>query len=214
MSNIRELKNAKILVVLFKDRSDAGKKLAELLRKKLKKVDSVISLLRGGVMVGKEIANYFKIPHLPLPVAKISHPDNPELAIGALCFQKIYWENKDISGTRLQINIAEKKFNSYLKRFSLKKLLYHKIKNKIVVLVDDGIATGATVKAATLFLKSQKPKKLILASPVAPSDFFADQFDQIIILNRDPFLSAISQYYQNFPQVEDKEILQTLQNKK
>jgi putative phosphoribosyl transferase len=199
--------------MLFKDRSCAGKKLASLLQKKLKKVDFVISLLRGGVVVGAEIARRFKIPHLPLPVAKISHPYNPELAIGALCFDKIYWENKNISNVSSQIKLAKEKFNSYLKRFSLKKSFYKKIlpagrqvKNKIVVLVDDGIATGATVKAAGLFLKSQKPKKLILASPVAPTDFYADQFDEIIIFHRDPFLSAISQYYESFPQVEDEEI--------
>jgi len=202
--------------MLFKDRADAGKKLTELLLRNNYLHDGrrediiVVSLLRGGVIVGREIAKKLKTRHLPLPVAKISHPYNPELAIGALCFDKIYWENKNVSDVSSQIKTAEEKFNSYLKRFSLKKSLYKKIKNKVVVLVDDGIATGSTVKAAGLFLKSQKPKKLILASPVAPTDFSADQFDKTIIFHRDLFLSAISQYYQSFPQVEDKKILEIL----
>jgi len=198
------------MFMLFKDRTDAGKKLANLLKKKLRRVDYVISLLRGGVIVGQEIDRKFKASHFFLPVAKISHPFNPELAVGALCFSKIYLENQNISEINFQIKLAKEKFASYLKRFSLKKTLYKKLMNKVVVLVDDGIATGSTVKAAALFLKSQKPKKLILASPVAPTDFHPDLFDQTVIFHRDPFLSAISQYYESFPQVDDDKILRLL----
>lgn len=194
--------------MLFKDRVNAGKKLTNLLKKKFKKIDYVVSLLRGGVIVGKEIADNFKVPHLPLPVAKISHPFNSELAIGALCFDKIYWEN--IPKVFPQIKIAKEKFNSYLKKFSLKKSFYRKIKNKVVILVDDGIATGSTIKAGALFLKSQEPKVLILASPVAPTDFSGDKSEQIVIFHRDFFLSAISQYYESFPQVGDEEIKRLL----
>ncbi len=196
--------------MIFKDRKEAGKKLADLLKKKLKKVDYVVSLLRGGVIVGQEIADNFKVLHLFLPVAKVSHPFNSELAIGALCFDKIYWENENILEVFPQIKIAKEKFCSYLKRFCLKKSDFKKIKNKVVVLVDDGIATGSTVKAAALFLKSQKIKRLILASPVAPTGFNSNKFNQIIIFHRDPFLSAISQYYESFPQVEDEEIKRLL----
>jgi len=196
--------------MIFKDRKEAGKKLTNLLKKKLKKIDYVVSLLRGGVIVGQEIANKFKVPHFFLPVAKISHPFNSELAIGALSFDKIYLENQNIPGINFQIKFAKEKFNSYLKRFSIKKSSYKKLVNKVVILVDDGIATGSTVKAAALFLKSQKIKRLILASPVAPTGFNSNKFNQIIIFHQDPFLSAISQYYESFPQVEDEEIKRLL----
>ncbi len=196
--------------MLFQDRLDAGNQLADRLTD-YKKNSIVISLLRGGVIIGDAIAKKLKIPHLFLAAVKISHPDQPELAIGALCFNKIYLDNQYVSffdkkTTNQQIKNAKIKFSSYLKRFNLKKTSFKTIKNKTVILVDDGIATGATVKAALMLLKSQGPKKIILAVPVAPVDFDDTGFDQIIILRRDQYFSAVSQFYQNFPQIEDGEI--------
>jgi len=196
--------------MLFQDRLDAGNQLADRLTG-YKNNSIVVSLLRGGVIIGDAIAKKLKIPHLFLAAVKISHPDQPELAIGALCFNKIYLDNQYVSffdkkTTNQQIKNAKIKFSSYLKRFNLKKTSFKTIKNKTVILVDDGIATGATVKAALMLLKSQGPKKIILAVPVAPVDFDDPGFDQIIILRRDQYFSAVSQFYQNFPQIEDGEI--------
>ena len=196
--------------MLFQDRLDAGNQLADRLTG-YKNNSIVVSLLRGGVIIGDAIAKKLKIPHLFLAAVKISHPDQPELAIGALCFNKIYLDNQYVSffdkkTTNQQIKNAKIKFSSYLKRFNLKKTSFKTIKNKTVILVDDGIATGATVKAALMLLKSQGPKKIILAVPVAPVDFDDPGFDQIIILRRDQYFSAVSQFYQNFPQIEDEEI--------
>lgn len=204
--------------MVFKDRIDAGKKLAEkianekLIKENLKKI-VVVSLLRGGFIVGYQIAKKLSLPHLPLMAVKISAPHQEELAIGALCFNKIYWEESILNSLNLstntlnhQIKKAKEKFLKYCREFNIKKEQFRSIKNKIVVLTDDGIATGSTVAAAFLFLISKKPEKLILASPVAPSDFKNPGFDQQIILHQDPFLSAVSQYYKNFSQVNDKEI--------
>ncbi|MEK7633609.1 MAG: phosphoribosyltransferase family protein [Patescibacteria group bacterium] len=196
--------------MLFQDRLDAGNQLADRLTD-YKNSSIVVSLLRGGVIVGNAIAKKLNIPHLFLAAVKISHPDQPELAIGSLCFNKIYFDNQYVSffdkkTINQQIKNAKIKFSSYLKKFNLKKLGYKKLKNKTVILVDDGIATGATVKISLIFLKSQGPKKIILAIPVAPVDFDDSEFDQIIILRRDQSFSAVSQFYQNFPQVEDGEV--------
>lgn len=196
--------------MLFQDRLDAGNQLADRLTG-YKNNSIVVSLLRGGVIVGDAIAKKLKIPHLFLAAVKISHPDQSELAIGALCFNKIYLDNQYVSffdkkTTNQQVKNAKIKFSSYLKRFNLKKISFKTIKNKTVILVDDGIATGATVKAALIFLKSQGPKKIILAVPVTPTDFKNPGFDEIIILHCDPSFSAVSQFYQNFPQIEDEEI--------
>jgi len=202
--------------MIFKDRVEAGKKLAKILSKKNLKNAIVVSLLRGGIIVGQEIAKKLKVHHFPLAVAKIPAPQQSELAIGALCFDFTYLESRIVNSLYIdkptikkRVNIAKEKFKSYLKRFNLKKSNY-KLKNKAVILVDDGIATGSTVKTALLFVKSLKPKKIILASPVAPGDFENPGFDDFIILHRDPTFSSVSQFYLDFPQVEDEEIKRLL----
>lgn len=205
--------------MIFKDRRDAGRKLLVRLyedrdiKKGLKKV-VVVSLLRGGVAIGDVIAKGLFCKHIPLVVAKIPAPFNPELAIGALCFDTVYLDkdvlqsiNIDKATIRDQIGIARGKFVSYRKRFNLKQYMYTRnLKEKIVILVDDGIATGSTVKVAALYLKSKKPKSIFLAVPVAPSDFDTRGFDKVFILNKDPHFSAVSKFYERFPQVEDAEV--------
>lgn len=198
--------------MIFKDRQEAGKKLAKILYRKKIKTAVVVSLLRGGAVIGQEISKRLKILHLPLAVAKIPAPFQSELAIGAMCFDFVYLEkriveslNIDKPAIRNQITIAKEKFSSYLKRFNLKKSIYKKLKNKTVVLADDGIATGSTTKAALLFIKNLGPKKVILAIPVAPIDFETLGFNETIILNRDINFSSVSQFYKDFPQVSDEE---------
>ena len=205
--------------MIFKDREEAGEKLSELLKKdrsfiRNKKNAVVVSLLRGGVVVGNIIAKKLKVKHLPLVVTKIPAPYNPELGIGALCFDVTYLENQTISPLSLnhfsiqsQIKIAKNKFDLYCKKFFINKKVYSRqIKNKIIILVDDGIATGSSIKTALLFLKTKKPKKIFLAVPVAPTDFNIKGFDKVFILHRDPYFSSVSQFYQSFPQVEDEGI--------
>ena len=210
--------------MLFKDRGEAGSRLAQLLLKddfiasNLKNA-IVVSLLRGGIIVGDIIAKKLKINHLPLVAVKISAPNNPELAIGALCFQAKYLNKRIVNSLSFdkqtidqQIGFAQEKFASYLKRFHLKKNDYNILKNKIAILTDDGIATGATAKAALLFLRSLKAKAVVLAVPVAPTDFNTTDFDKIFILHQDLFFSAVSQFYQSFPQVEDDEVKKLITN--
>ena len=206
---------------------DAGRKLLVRLyvdrdiKKGLKKV-VVVSLLRGGVVIGDVIAKGLFCKHLPLVVAKIPASFNPELAIGALCFDTVYLE-KDVlrsvninkAAIRNQIEIARKKFTSYLKRFNLKQYMYARnLKGKIVILVDDGIATGSTVKVAFLYLKSKRPRSIILAVPVAPNDFDTRGFDKTFILTKDRYFSAVSKFYERFPQIEDEEVVKTLNVKR
>ncbi|MDH7475970.1 MAG: phosphoribosyltransferase family protein [Microgenomates group bacterium] len=206
--------------MIFKDRIDAGEKLAQLLKtnsyiKRRLKRGVVVSLLRGGAIVGDIITRQLKIPHLFLPTIKISSPENPELAIGALCFNKIYWEKKfpsyfDFYPSKNIINhqlkIAKEKFSLYLKKFKLEESVFNQIVGQNIILVDDGIATGATVKAAFLFLKTKKPSSIVLASPVAPVDFDNPGFDKVFVFHYDQNLAAVSQFYESFLPVEDQEI--------
>lgn len=203
--------------MIFKDRAEAGRKLAEVLAKdkeieKERKNIVVLSLVRGGAMVGCQIAKKLNLAHFPLVVKKIGAPYNEELAIGALCNEEYFLDQElikklDLSKDQVfvQIKKAKEKQKEYLKKFIDKKK-FPSLKNKIVILVDDGVATGASVKVALQYLKKQKVKKVILAVPVAPSDFDSSGFDRSFILHHDPFLSAISQFYYEFGQLKEEEV--------
>jgi len=201
--------------MLFKDRVDAGEKLVPVIKKYFDQKENtvVVSLLRGGVVVGNIIANKLGLNHLPLAVAKIPFPHQPELALGALCFDEIYLEKPLIKSLELeeivvdgQIEKAEEKFNSYCQRFNLTEDSYNKVKDQTVFLVDDGVATGSTAKVAFLFLKSKKAKEIILAVPGGPTDFDENFFDKTIILEKRSSFFSVSQLYEDFQQVEDEEV--------
>jgi len=203
----------------FKDRADAGRQLAHLLEEKLKIHNRsnyvVVSLLRGGVIVGQEISEILSIKHLPLVVTKISAPFESELAIGALCYSTRWLDLQSIkqlgiTDQQLQemVELAQKKFNQYLNQYPLSEPIYQSIKNKTTILTDDGVATGATIRAAYQFLKKQHPKKIILAIPAAPSDFYASEFDRVFILTVSSQYHAVSQFYEDFPQIDNQEIKQ------
>lgn len=213
--------------MIFKDRQEAGQLLAKKIAKDkdLKKHKNnlmVISLLRGGVVIGAQISRKLNIPHYPLIVAKIPAPYNPELALGGLCFKAVYLNKSTINSLNLsknqlhqQILEAKKKQASYLKQFNLpSENDYQKlIKNKTVILTDDGIATGATIKAAFKYVKSQQPKTVILAVPVAPIDFIWKGFDKTFIIQKPVDFSAVSQFYQSFSQIKEEEIKNFLTEK-
>lgn len=212
--------------MIFKDRRDAGRKLLvrlfqdEDIKKNTKKV-VVASLLRGGIAVGDVIARGLAVKHFPLIVSKIPAPHNPELAIGAVCFDIAYLEKSIIESLQLdrpsiqnQIQIAREKFDSYRNRFDIKKTTYTRgLKNKMVILVDDGIATGSTIKAGILFIKTKKAKKVFLAVPIAPVDFTTLGVDKEFILYKDSSFGSVSQFYERFPQIEDEEVKNILNKK-
>lgn len=212
-------------MIIFRDRAEAGEKLVEAIKKDkelISKIDNaaVVSLLRGGIVIGNVLAEKLGIPHYPLVVAKIPapFPHSPELAIGALCVDFVYRDERVLASIHTsrgdiekQIEKAKGKQESYRKRFKLEWLDFNEIiKDKIIFLVDDGIATGSTVRAAALFIKSKKPKKIVLAVPVAPTEFDTSGFDKVFILHLDPYFTAVSQFYHNFPEVKDEEVEEIL----
>lgn len=207
--------------MLFRDREDAARQLLKLIlpagRQAQKNRYVVVSLLRGGIVIGKLIADKLRTIHLPLVVAKIPAPFQEELALGALCFDTVYLEKRVVKSLNLskperanQIEIAKKKFNSYLKRFKIHEKIYDKVRGETAILVDDGIATGSTARAAALYLKLKGAQEVILAVPVAPLDFDTRGFDKVIIVKQELGFSSVSQFYQNFPQIEDAEVRKIL----
>lgn len=206
--------------MIFKDRNAAGKLLAKRLQK-YKNTDSiVIGLTRGGVPVAYEIAQLLKLPLEVLVVRKLGAPDNPEYALGAVAGNGASYIDKLVIA---QLSLDPKKLTSLAQKEIIEiarreKLYYHgskrkDIKDKTVILVDDGIATGATVKAAVLALSKKNPKKIVLAVPVCPSEIIDDinQYvnDFICLKNIEQFHS-VSQYFIDFPQVTDEEVIALL----
>lgn len=204
----------------FENRSDAGKKLVGLLEK-FKGQDIVIyALPRGGVVVGAEVAKVLRSPLDLIITRKIGHPNQSEYAIGAVCENGHSILNKeallDVSKEYLDQEIetqkkeAQRRRNVYLggrKPISCK--------GKTAILVDDGIATGLTMKAAIQELKLHyKPKKIIVAVPVAPKNVVNELKSEGVkvatVNTSSDFLGAIGAYYKDFPQISDKEVIELI----
>jgi len=212
---------------MFQNREEAGKRLAEkILRnediKKLREKKIVLAIPRGGVVVGKILSQALNCPLDVLITRKIGAPGNPELGIGAVGpggIRIIDWDlaervgaDKDylklqIENLKLEIAEREEKF-----RVDKKPL---EVKDKNVILTDDGIATGVTVEAAILYLKSQKAKKIILAVPVAPSQVIKKLkplVSELIVLKTPASFGAVGQFYEEFGQVSDETVIKILRN--
>ena len=208
----------------FKSRTHAGRMLAEkLLKYKGNKDAIILAIPRGGVEVGYEIAKILGVKLDVIVTKKIGMPGDEEFAIGSVAPDKSYSINDRITGV---YNISEKRikelageigkeierrYKAYKGSYSLQNL-----KNKIVILVDDGIATGFTAKAAIGFIKKQKPKKVVLAVPVAPKGMIDEMkkiADEVVCLDASDDFYSISQFYGDFRQRDDKEVKKYLNTK-
>lgn len=203
---------------MFKDRIEAGKLLAIKLKGFLARDKTiVVALTRGGVVVGKEISNLLRLPFDIMVVKKIGALSNPELAIGAVAPNGTFYWNQDLI-TKLRITVKDKKILKDLKEREQRE--HEKIlrgdkefnfKSKTIILVDDGIATGATVLAAQKFLKKENADKIILAVPVISTDTLRDvkkYFDMVITLVVKKDFMAVGQFYESFSQVTNEEVVQ------
>lgn len=196
----------------FKDRNDAGKQLAKKLKKyKDSKNTIVIALPRGGVVNAYEVAHDLNLNLDIIVSKKISSPYNKEYAIGAINADGDVLLNPLEEVDQTYIETQKKEILNKIKEKE-KKLRGNKaplnLKDKTVILIDDGIATGYTVKAAIKYLKKRNVKKIILAVPVCPKDTvkeFSKLVDEFICLYSPLFFGAIGSFYENFQQVSDEE---------
>lgn len=206
---------------MFKDRVDAAQKLCQkLLTFKNDKSFIVVGLTRGGIVTAKIISSFLKIPLHAVVVKKIGAPYSSELAIGALVTLKdAFWNEalcQSLNITKDQKNkLAEQKVKeveTLQKELKIKK--NEKIfKGKNVILVDDGVATGASVMAAYNYLLRSNAKKIILATPMIAYDTLRDiskYFDRIIFIKQIRDFYSVSQFYKNFPQVTNEEVFKLL----
>lgn len=206
--------------MIFKDRSQAGKYLAENL-KYLKGADAVIlAIPRGGVVVGFEVALDLRLPLDVIITKKLGAPMNPELAIGAVTDDGGVYINREIAAMAgADEDYIKEEIKRKLNEAKERKRLYGGNKTaldtagKIVVIVDDGIATGATMLASINALKSKKPKTIIAAVPVAPPDSLQrlqTAADRVTCLYSTPYFQAVGQFYEEFRQTTDREVKEIL----
>jgi putative phosphoribosyl transferase len=213
---------------LFRDRIDAAKQLAENLRwlkaeaKKEKADDEnnsviVLAIPRGGIIVGDIIASELGVKLDVVISRKIGAPLNPELAIGAVMPDGSYFLNEvaDVMNVPQhyidsQTNIELKEIDRRLIDFRGSRDYGNELEGKTAVLVDDGIATGATMLASARWIKEKNNcKKLLIAVPVAPEDILEDLngiADKVIVLYTPEPFGAVGHFYQDFAQVSDQEV--------
>ncbi|GAB4190326.1 MAG: phosphoribosyltransferase [Simkaniaceae bacterium] len=204
----------------YKNRNDAGKQLAELLKNKIRGQPAVVfGLARGGIIIAWEIAKALNIPLGVIMTRKIGAPFNPELAIGAITetgegyFDEKLIRSLDASEEYIQKQVAQEKQEAK-RRLELYPTEDIKVKGCIALIVDDGIATGATMMAAIKSIKEKHPAKVIVAAPVAPPEsveFIKKKADEVICLFISQDFFGVSQFYDEFHQVTDAEIIDLLE---
>lgn len=209
----------------FKDRMQAGQLLAEKLKKYAGKDVIVYAIPRGGVVVAVEIARRIRAPLDLVITKKISHPQNPEYAIAATA------ENGHIIGSQRELmsidkdwleeemeeqrQEAVKRRTKYLHR---RKMMFPE--GKTAIIVDDGVATGLTLRVAIMEIKHRNPAKLIVSVPVvskSTAKILRSEADELIALeipSDDKFLGAVGSYYESFAQVEDEDLIKILNGHK
>ncbi len=213
---------------MFKDRVEAGEKLAEAVER-LGPFENpiVLALPRGGVPIGYRVAKRIGAPLDVIIVRKLGAPFNEEFAIGAL-----------VEGTPERVVLNEEAVyrlgidRDYLDRVVAKErdelhrrqTLYRgeanpleKLEGKTVILVDDGIATGYTMKAALAAIREQKPARIVVAVPVAPADVIPEMrrlADEVVVLQVPEPFWAVGAHYERFDQTSDEEVIELLNEMK
>jgi predicted phosphoribosyltransferase len=208
--------------MMFQDRSAAGRRLAKALAEYKGRNAVVLALPRGGVPVAAEVAAALDAPLDLILVRKIGVPTQPELAMGAVVdgTAPIVVRNEDVielSGTTAEEFKAE--CERQLAEIERRRQLYigerarADVAGQVVIVIDDGIATGATVRAALQAIRNRKPKELVLAVPVAPGDTVENlrpEVDALICLETPESFQAIGYFYRDFRQVSDQEVVAIL----
>jgi len=202
--------------MVFKNREEAGKKLAAKLQDYQKTKNLIIlAIPRGGLVIGKQLSRALSCSLDIIVTKKIGAPGNPELAIGAVGAMGEPVINRELAARvgadekYLQKEIASRQaeVKRRIKEYRGDKSPLN-LKNKIAIITDDGVATGATMEAAVEVIRQQEPKKIIVAIPVIARDSLKKlekKADEVIYLDAPIMFFAVGQFYQEFPQTTDEE---------
>lgn len=199
---------------MFLNRNNAGKKLAKALSVYKAKNPIVLAIPRGGVVVGYEVANALNCEFSVIIARKLGYLRNPEAAFGAiaedgsLILQPLSTKKLGKMEIETVIKIEKAEIERQKKAYRGNKELPDLV-NRVVILVDDGIATGSTLMAAIEMCQKQKPEKLVVAVPVSGEGMkrkLTEKVDEVIILETPCDFRAVSQVYESFEQVSDQEV--------
>lgn len=204
--------------MIFKNRIDAGEKLAKKLESLKNENPIILAIPRGGVVTGDVIAKALGIKLDIIVSRKISFPHNPEVAIGAVMHDGSFFPNSEIiQSTNISKKYISQEIAAELKEIDRRLMKFrgskeYQLSDKTVVLVDDGIATGATVFVAVEWVKKQNPKRVIVAVPVAPKDTVnkLSKIAEVIVLDAPVFFNAVGEFYEEFEQVEDYRVAEIM----
>jgi predicted phosphoribosyltransferase len=207
----------------FANRSEAGRLLAEKLGQYTDRDDVIVlGLARGGVPVAHAVAKFLCVPLDVFIVRKLGVPGFEELAAGAIASGGVRVLNEDVMRTipnaEAAIEAVTSRETAELQR---REQIYREgrpapqLRDKIAILVDDGLATGATMRAAVKALRQSGAAKIVVAVPVGPSDTcreLKEEADETICLRTPEFFQAVGQYYEDFSQTGDKDVRELLNN--
>jgi putative phosphoribosyl transferase len=202
---------------MFQDRTDAGEQLAGLLEREGVEIDVVLAIPRGALPLGRVVADRFDVPLDVVVASKIGAPGRPELAIGAAASDGSVWRNEDIID---HVDASE----AYIDReaeseaaAAREKLARYRgeaqppdLDGRRVVIVDDGVATGATMRACLRQARAAGAELVLAAVPVGPPDSLAElesDADAVYAVERPRQFRAVGAHYRSFPQVSDEEAM-------
>ena len=208
----------------FIGREEAGLLLAQQLPDYRGQKAVVLGIPRGGVIIAQQIASELEADLDIVLSHKLGAPGNPELAIGAVCEDgKLFIDEMISSYVGADESYIEWEKDQQLKQIYRRVQRYREALPKlplvarVVIITDDGVATGATMQAALWAVRQEKPQKIIAALPVGPKESLeklSEDADETICLQAPPYFAALSQFYLHFTQVEDEQLLEILEEEK
>lgn len=207
---------------MLKNREDAGDRLSAALSQYREDPSAVIlALPRGGVAVGYRLSLALHLPLDVLLTRKIGAPGNPEYALGAVCETgAVFWNQSAVAAFSLSALELERATNSEKIEIARRIGLYRHgapltdLTGRTIILLDDGIATGSTFLASLAAIRQLKPRKLVGAIPVGPRDtveVVARRVDHLVVLSTPEPFYAVGNFYEDFTQVEDRDVLRYLE---
>lgn len=208
--------------MVFKNREEAGKKLfAKLKNFQNKKNVIILAIPRGGLVVGRQLSQNLNCLLDVIVTKKIGAPGNPELAIGAVGAMGEPVINEELAARvgadekylQKEITSRQAEVERRIKEYRGDKPPPN-LRNKIIIVTDDGVATGATMLAAIEVVRQHEPKKIIVAIPVVARDSLKkieEKADEVVYLDAPLMFFAVGQFYQEFGQVSDKEVKEILE---
>jgi len=217
LGNVRPDMNGESETTRFADRTDAGQRLADLLVERDVNADIVLAIPRGGLPLGRVVADALDAP-LDIAVAsKIGAPHNPELAIGAVASDGSAWlDERTIDQLGVDDAYVQREREREAENAREKAERYRgdrgepALEGRTVLLVDDGVATGSTATAALRLVRARGAERVVLAVPVGAPDTVEDlrsEADEVVCVSTPSYFGAVGRFYDRFDQVSDEEAM-------